>query len=150
MMTILGLWPEVFFMQILVTFWRLNPISPGGRGICPKLDNGGVSALYSEFHAPILLQIQSSAETKWKIQLHHKIYNRKWNGFEKNPLLRYLTSPLSSWRQSLESLFSSWYLNWCLHLAIISERLFSRSFAVCSAIASFSVVQSAHLWVDGL
>ena len=101
-------------------------------------------------HKPILQQIQSSAGTKWKIELHHKIYSRKWSGFEKNSLLRYLTSPSSSWRQSLEFLFSSWYLNWCLHLAMISEPLFSRSFPVSSAIASFSVAQSANLWVAGL
>ena len=53
-------------------------------------------------------------------------------------------------RQSLESMFSNWYLNWCLYFATTSDRLFSMSFPVCSAIASFSVRHNAHLWAVGL
>ena len=55
---------DLFVLTLFLSGVPVPPISVGGGAKCPGLDNGVVSALYSEFHAHILLYIQSSAETK--------------------------------------------------------------------------------------
>ena len=105
-------------------------------------------ALYSEFHAhsdvATTYNHQPRLSTK---EMHVNKNGRKLQWYHKSS---YVWRQSLMWRQSSVSICLSSYLSWCLHFATISDLLFRMSLPSCSAIANFSVRQSAHLRAWGM